>query len=95
MIDFTDEIITKINTIQDRINKKKRVIVFTKLLNEGEIDKYGAMLLEIQIIINECLQYGNYRRACKYSILADKLIKEIEQKEKKIVDKLTASVVKN
>lgn len=55
MIDFTDEIITKINTIQDRINKKKRVIVFTKLLNEGEI----------------------------------------EQKEKKIVDKLTAIVVKN
>lgn len=95
MGNFTNEVIRKVNELQDRIGRKRKVMAFSGLLDEKGFHKCCLALFDIQAIISECLQYGNYRRACRYIVVANEIMDQIEQREKQIVDKLTNAIVED
>ena len=95
MSDFTNEVIVKVNELQERIDKKRKIIAFSRVLNEKKFNKLCSAIFDVQAIISECLQYGNYRRACRYIIVANEIINQIEQREIQIINKLTSIIVED
>lgn len=93
MDNFTNEVIIKVNKLQDRITAKRKVMFFSRLLNEREFSKHCSAIFDIQAIIHGCLQYGNYRRACRYVMVANKIMDQLDQREKQIVDELTNIII--
>lgn len=95
MYNFTDEVIMKASELQKKITEERKIIAFAHLIRKKQFTLYCDSLADIQIIINKCLQIGDYRRACKYIIIGNKIIKQIKQYENQIVIKLTDAVVEN
>ena len=94
MNDLSNNIFEKINLLDLRIEKGKQIIFISDFIkkNKGKIN-YSSIFY-IRFIINRCLQCGNYRRACKYLLIADKLMDDLEENSDQIISELTKNIIK-
>ncbi len=93
MIDFTSTVVRKADDLQCRIYQKEKLIFSAYLIREKEFDKCCDALLNIQIAVAACIQTGNYRRACRYLVMADMFLERLGRYERQIVDRLTERIV--
>lgn len=93
MTNFTKEIINQVEKMNDRIDEKRKIISFSKLVDEKKFQKKCFALLATQQVLNGCIQCGNYRRVHRYLIFANQILKQIELYEPQIVRKLTDIII--
>ena len=89
---LSKELMKKTDSLYARIEKKRDIIVLYEMLNKK--NKKYSVIFNIQVIINHCLQCGNYLRACRYVIAAEKLLSDFEKNEKKIKGEVTRYFVR-
>lgn len=89
MDDFSQSVLKKVEHLYSRIEKKSNLIaLYGMLLNKKDKEKYTA-IFNMQVIINHCLQCGNYWRACRYILVAESLIEDFEKNEQMLKTKVT------
>lgn len=95
MDDFSQSVLKKVEHLYSRIERKSNLIaLYGMFLNKKDKEKYTA-IFNMQVIINHCLQCGNYWRACRYIIIAEKLISNFEENEYTLKSKVTDYFVKD
>lgn len=92
MDDFIQGILKKVEQLYSRIEEKRKLIVLYGMI--CNIEKYNA-IFTIQVIINQCLQCGNYRRSYRYMVLLEHLVNDFEKNENIIKDEVTNYFVKD
>lgn len=88
---INEEIKKKINFLNQKIEKDKKIILINNIINKNS--KINKIYL-IQAIMNQSLQYGNYRRAFKYYLLADFLMKKLEKRNNELLRNFTLNLIK-
>ena len=91
MDEFLESIKKEVDLLTTRINQKKMIIVLASTLEDSKYD-YSAVL-NFHVIINSCIQLGNYRRVCRFIVLVKKVMNDIEKNEKKYIEQLTNYIV--
>lgn len=94
MDDFGTEVMICIEKLNDSIEKDYDLIRYVYYSGNSDLIKKVGMLDELQIIINQCVQTGNYRRAGKYIIVGNAILKQLENVETVIKNNLTKKVLK-
>ena len=72
LIKFNDNLIEK-------IKKYEKNLLFVKVLNDKEIEKKVKILLYLQSTINQSIQIGNYKRAFKFILLLEYIVKQLPE----------------
>lgn len=93
MDNYIEELKKQIDTLYHKIQKEKDFLVIYNLI-EKERSKY-QYIFSMTEIINRNLQIGNYKRVMKYYILAESLMKNIEDDKEKIRKKITDYIIKD
>lgn len=88
---INEEIIKKVDFLNQKIEKDKKIILINNIVNKNS--RINKIYL-IQAIMNQSLQYGNYKRAFKYYLLADFLLKNLEKQKDKILRNFTLNLIK-
>lgn len=88
---INEEIIKKVDFLNQKIEKDKKIILINNIVNKNS--RINKIYL-IQAIMNQSLQYGNYRRAFKYYLLADFLIKKLEKQNNDFLRNFTLNLIK-
>lgn len=92
MDDLSITIQKEIDSLKDRIDQKRMLIAIANTLENNKYD-YTAVL-NFYVIVNNCIQLGNYRRACRFIILANTIMNDIEKNEKHYIEQLTSYIAK-
>ena len=86
LIKFNDNLIEK-------IKKYEKNLLFVKVLNDREIEKKVKILLYLQSTINQSIQIGNYKRAFKFILLLDYIVKQLPEINKQIIRKISEKII--
>ena len=86
MIKFNDNLIEK-------IKKYEKNLLFVKVLNDREIEKKIKILLYLQSTINQSIQIGNYKRAFKFILLLEYIVKQLPEINKQIIRKISEKII--
>lgn len=93
MNDLNKDVLEAVNQLNGRIAQKKKTIALANILRDEKLTNLSRAIFVIQSIILNCLQFGNYRRACKYIFIANNILTRIENNEDLIVEKITEKIV--
>ena len=94
MEELIDEILKRSEELQECIAKEKKTIIVLSALRKGrEADQYIA-IFNMREIINQSLQYGDYRRALRYLLAAENLLKRIELEKGSAEREMTNLILK-
>ena len=89
MNELTLELLKRADKLQQNIDEKTKEISLSAVLKgQNGINDY-SVIFNMQEIINQRLQWGNYRRACRYLIVAEVLLKRLESERQKITERIT------
>lgn len=88
---INEEIIKKVDLLNQKIEKDKKIILINNIINKNS--KINKIYL-IQAIISQSLQSGNYKRAFKYYLIADFLIRKLEKQENELLRNFTLNLIK-
>lgn len=91
MVDFSKAVKDKINSLTKRLDKNIMLIALISAIDHDTYD--SAIIINTYAIVEKCVQCGNYRRACYYIMLANKLLDDIEKNEKSYTDQLTSYIL--
>lgn len=61
------------------IKKYEKNLLFVKVLNDKEVEKKVKILLYLQSTINQSIQIGNYKRAFKFILLLEYIVKQLPE----------------
>ena len=86
LIKFNDNLIEK-------IKKYEKNLLFVKVLNDREIEKKVKILLYLQSTINQSIQIGNYKRAFKFILLLEYIVKQLPEINKQIIRKISKKII--
>ena len=86
LIKFNDNLIEK-------IKKYEKNLLFVKVLNVKEIEKKVKILLYLQSTINQSIQIGNYKRAFKFILLLEYIVKQLPEINKQIIRKISEKII--
>lgn len=86
LIKFNDNLIEK-------IKKYEKNLLFVKVLNDKEIEKKVKILLYLQSTINQSIQIGNYKRAFKFILLLEYIVKQLPEINKQIIRKISEKII--
>ncbi|MBS6019705.1 MAG: hypothetical protein KH846_05835 [Leptotrichia wadei] len=86
LIKFNDNLIEK-------IKKYEKNLLFVKVLNDREIEKKVKILLYLQSTINQSIQIGNYKRAFKFILLLEYIVKQLPEINKQIIRKISEKII--
>lgn len=86
LIKFNDNLIEK-------IKKYEKNLLFVKVLNDREIEKKIKILLYLQSTINQSIQIGNYKRAFKFILLLEYIVKQLPEINKQIIRKISEKII--
>ena len=86
LIKFNDNLIEK-------IKKYEKNLLFVKVLNDREIEKKVKILLYLQSTINHSIQIGNYKRAFKFILLLEYIVKQLPEINKQIIRKISEKII--
>lgn len=86
LIKFNDNLIKK-------IKKYEKNLLFVKVLNDKEIEKKVKILLYLQSTINQSIQIGNYKRAFKFILLLEYIVKQLPEINKQIIRKISEKII--
>ena len=86
LIKFNDNLIEK-------IRKYEKNLLFVKVLNDREIEKKIKILLYLQSTINQSIQIGNYKRAFKFILLLEYIVKQLPEINKQIIRKISEKII--
>ena len=87
MEELIDEILKRSEELQECIAKEKKTIILLSA------DQYIA-IFNMREIINQSLQYGDYRRALRYLLAAENLLKRIELEKGSAEREMTNLILK-
>lgn len=93
MKELINSLIKFYNKLLEEIKKNEKSLLFIKILDNKEIEKKISILPYLQITINQSLQLGNYRRAFKFIVFLDSIVKELPEINKQISEKMTELLV--
>lgn len=93
MNEFGKNVCDKAIALEEGIDKKKKILAFIYLSGNHKLKKRVSMLPVIESIIDENLQTGNYRRACRYLSFLHRILLDVERCEKEILSKLTEIII--
>lgn len=88
---FNEKLKREIDFLNQEIEKNEKIFLINSLINKGS--KLNKIYL-VQAIMNQALQYGNYRRALKYYLIANFLVKNIEKSKNKLLRNFTLDLIK-
>ena len=92
MDNYIEELKNKIEILYARINKETDILFAYDLIEKGN-NKYQNIFL-FPKIINRNMQSGNYKRAVRYFLMAEKLMEDIEKNQEKIKKKITDYIMR-
>lgn len=75
------------------IKKYEKNLLFVKVLNDREIEKKVKILLYLQSTINQSIQIGNYKRAFKFILLLEYIVKQLPEINKQIIRKISEKII--
>ena len=75
------------------IKKYEKNLLFVKVLNDREIEKKIKILLYLQSTINQSIQIGNYKRAFKFILLLEYIVKQLPEINKQIIRKISEKII--
>lgn len=75
------------------IKKYERNLLFIKVLNDREIEKKVKILSYLQSTINQSIQIGNYKRAFKFILLLEYIVKQLPEINKQIIRKISKKII--
>ena len=93
MKELINSLIKFYNELLEEIKKNEKSLLFIKILDNKEIEKKILILPYLQTTINQSLQLANYRRAFKFIVLLDSIVKELPEINKQISEKMTELLV--
>lgn len=93
MKELINSLIKFYNELLEEIKRYEKSLLFIKILDNKEIEKKILILPYLQTTINQSLQLGNYRRAFKFIVLLDSIVKELQEINKQISEKMTELLV--
>lgn len=88
-----NELIKFYNELFDEIKKFEKNLLFIKILNNKKIEEKITVLPYLQSIINQSFQLGNYRRALKFIILLNDIVKQLPKVSDEILNEMTNRVI--
>jgi hypothetical protein len=88
-----NELIKFYNELFDEIKKFEKNLLFIKILNNKKIEEKITVLPYLQSIINQSFQLGNYRRALKFIILLNDIVKQLPKVNDEILNEMTNRVI--
>ena len=77
----------------EKIKKYEKNLLFVKVLNDREIEKKVKILLYLQSTINQSIQIGNYKRAFKFILLLEYIVKQLPEINKQIIRKISEKII--
>lgn len=75
------------------IKKYEKNLLFVKVLNDKEVEKKVKILLYLQSTINQSIQIGNYKRAFKFILLLEYIVKQLPEINKQIIRKISEKII--
>ena len=75
------------------IKKYERNLLFIKVLNNREIEKKVKILSYLQSTINQSIQIGNYKRAFRFILLLEYIVKQLPEINKQIIRKISKKII--
>lgn len=75
------------------IKKYEKNLLFVKVLNDREVEKKVKILLYLQSTINQSIQIGNYKRAFKFILLLEYIVKQLPEINKQIIRKISEKII--
>lgn len=88
-----DELIKFYNDLLKEIKKYEKNLLFTKILSNKKLEEKVIILPYLQSAINQSFQLGNYRRALKFIILLNDIVKQLPIINNEILNEITKNVV--
>lgn len=88
-----DELIKFYNDLLKEIKKYEKNLLFTKILSNKKLEEKVIILPYLQSAINQSFQLGNYRRALKFIILLNDIVKQLPKVNDEILNEITNRVI--
>ena len=93
MDNYVDELNARIDELYRRVYKNRDVLIAYNLIKKGK-SKYQH-IFSLPSIINKNMQSGNYKRAAKYYLFANKLMDDVEKNTNKMKKSITNYILKD
>ena len=94
MDDIKSLVLNASEKLNKKIEQRKQVLIRDSVIKLTDKGNAFAKVKSLQSIINQCIQCGNYRRACKYIIFAQCYIDKIIKNEKDAIKKMTDLILR-
>lgn len=94
MNDIKKQVLKEQSLLNSKIEDKSNVLLLAGISKIGRYDNILAKVKGMQVMINQCIQYGNYRRAYKLILIINKYIDNFLKNERNIIDMLTELIIK-
>ncbi len=82
-----------IKDLYKEIEDEKEIIPFVKLTGKEDLLRQCRMIYPLQIVVNQSIQTGNYRRAVRYTAALKTILRNLEDNERDIQSILTSKVL--